>query len=259
MVEVKIRSAAGTVKAQRKEEDDLVLVWQGTYEEGDEIILSVGETDCFYAVRVDDGMDEELLYFKADKLVFPVPFQEKKEGYNPKAFTGDSHYLTLRKAREFEWNCYRNLAKNSLDQEAELGVYPHVSANVSTRGEAAFAVRNVIDGLTATESHGRWPYGSWGINRRDDAQLKLEFGRPVDVDTIVLYTRADFPHDNWWIRGTFGFSDGTKETVKLTRSAKAQVFHIEKKGIAWLTLGELVKSDDPSPFPSLSQIEVYGR
>lgn len=59
-----------------------------------------------------------------------------------------------------------------------------------------FAARNAIDGVVANDSHGRWPYESWGINMQDDAELTLDFGRAVDFDRIVLYTRADFPHDN---------------------------------------------------------------
>ena len=31
-----------------------------------------------------------------------------------------------------------------------------------------------------------------------------------------------------------------------------------KKGITWVRLEELIKADDPSPFPALTQIEVYG-
>ena len=72
-------------------------------------------------------------------------------------------------------------------------------------GEAVFAARNAIDGVTANLSHGKWPYESWGINQQDDAQMTLDFGRPVDIDKIVLYTRADFPHDNWWESVTFTF------------------------------------------------------
>ena len=80
----------------------------------------------------------------------------------------------------------------------------------------------------------------------------------MDFDQIALYTRADFPHDNWWVEGTFVFSDGTKEVVKMEKSVKPHVFSIQRKGITWLKLCNLIKADDPSPFPALSQIQVYG-
>lgn len=40
---------------------------------------------------------------------------------------------------------------------------------------------------------------------QDDAAMKLDFGRPVLADRIVLYTRSDFPHDNWWQQVTIRF------------------------------------------------------
>ena len=94
--------------------------------------------------------------------------------------------------------------------------------------------------------------------KREDARLKLDFGRPVETDRIILYTRADFPHDNWWEQVTFTFSDGSAETVRLAKSVEPHVIPIKKSGITWLTFGQLIKADDPSPFPALTQIEVYG-
>jgi len=36
------------------------------------------------------------------------------------------------------------------------------------------------------------------------------------------------------------------------------IFNITKKEITSLKLGNLIKANDPSPFPALTQIEVYG-
>ena len=81
----------------------------------------------------------------------------------------------------------------------------------------------------------------------------------MDIDRIVLYTRADFPHDNWWIQGTFTFSDGSSEIINMDKKVqKPHIFDIKRKGIEWIKLGNLIKADDPSPFPALTQIEVYG-
>lgn len=245
-------------KASAEGDNFLNFVWEGEYEEGDRIRIHVDDTGCFYVIRIDDTMDEALVYVTKEDILYPVPFEEKKTSYNPKSFTGERHYLSIRKAEDTESFSYRNLAKNVMDQHGEPGVYPHASANVETRGEAVFAARNAIDGVLANESHGNWPYESWGINRQDDAEITLEFGRPVDFDRIVLYTRADFPHDNWWVRGTLTFSDGTTEVVEMEKSYLPHVFAITRKNITWVKLGELVKADDPSPFPALTQIEVYG-
>lgn len=246
----------GNVKAGLVGTGEVVLAWKGEYEIGDFILMEFAEPG-YYMVQVDDCIEESLVYMAKTELRYQVLFDEKKKAHNPKAFTGERHYLSLRPARDWELG-YRNLAKNPADQHDVEGCYPHASANVETRGESVFAARNAIDGMKGVRSHGRWPYSSWGINQQEDAELTLEFGRPVDFDKIVLYTRADFPHDNWWEEATLTFSDGTSEVIKLTKSYEPQQFVIERKGIMWLKFGNLIKADDPSPFPALTQIEVYG-
>ena len=258
-VSITVKDKLGQIKSSVADEAQAVLVFEGEYEEGDTISFGTDRINAHYVVRVDDGMDEALVYMTKPEVVFLIPFGEKKVSYSPKSFTGERHYLTIREAKSFETESYRNLAKNVMDQHGDPGCYPHAYANVETRGEAVFAARNAIDGVISNLSHGEWPYESWGINRRDDAEVTLELGRPVDFDTLVLYTRADFPHDNWWVKATFTFSDGTSETVEMEKSVKPHTFAISRKGITWIRLSNLIKADDPSPFPALTQIEVYGR
>lgn len=258
MVSISVKDLNHEIKASAEGEAFVNLAWEGAYEQGDEILIHVDDTETFYVIRIDDTMDEALVYVTKNDVIYTVPFEEKKTSYNPKSFTGERHYLTIRKAEDYEVYAYRNLAKNVMDQHGEPGVYPHASANVETRGEAVFAARNAIDGVLANENHGNWPYESWGINRQDDAEITLEFGKPVDFDKLVLWTRADFPHDNWWVKGTFTFSDGTTEVVEMEKSYGPHVFQIARKNITWVKLGQLIKADDPSPFPALTHIEVYG-
>ena len=75
----------------------------------------------------------------------------------------------------------------------------------------------------------------------------------------MLCTRADFPHDNWWKQVTLTFSDQSELIWELEKSRFAHVLEFEPKKIRWVKLSRLIKADDPSPFPALSQIEVYGR
>lgn len=44
----------------------------------------------------------------------------------------------------------------------------------------------------------------------------------------------------------------------MTKSEGPQKFSITRAGIYWLKLSHLIKADDPSPFPALTQTEVYG-
>ena len=73
-----------------------------------------------------------------------------------------------------------------------------------------------------------------------------------------MRSRADFPHDNWWVNATVEFSDGTSMLLDLKKTDVSQEFTFEEKTISWLVLKDLIKADDPSPFPALTQIEVFG-
>lgn len=154
---------------------------------------------------------------------------------------------------------YRNLAFNVCDQHNLKNMYPHITANVETRGESVFAAQNAIDGVTVNSSHGQWPYESWGINMQDDAKIRIDFGREILTDRIILYTRADFPHDNWWEQVSFTFSDGSSLDMKMKKSKKPHEITFEEKQMTWLEMHDMKKADAPSPFPALSQIEVYGK
>lgn len=258
MMEMAVYDRTGRRKAGEADGKQVILAFEDVYEEGDTIRLSGLQPGRHYVVRIDDTMDEALIYVTEPDLVFEIPFGEKKKSYNPKSFTGERHYLTCRQAGNYEIQGYRNLAKNVMDQHGLCGCFPHASANVETRGESVFAARNAIDGVTANRSHGSWPYESWGINKRQDAEMLLEFGCPVDFDRIVLWTRADFPHDNWWTQAMLAFSDGTAEKVNMEKSLGPHEFQLEKQNITWIRLNHLIQSPDPSPFPALTQIEVYG-
>jgi hypothetical protein len=89
--------------------------------------------------------------------------------------------------------------------------------------------------------------------------MTIDFGRKVSVDCLKVYLRADFPHDSWWTKATVTFSDGSVEVLDLIKTDKVQTFPITAREIEWLTFGTLIKADDESPFPALTQLEVYGR
>ena len=258
LIRLEVLDGQGRMKAQAEDEKQVILAFKAFYEEGDSIRLTVPQTDRHYWVRIDDVIEESLVYLTERELIFTIPFEEKKKAWNPKAFTGERHYLTCRPAEDYEIKSYRNLAKNPMDMCDSQGCYPHASSNLGTGGAFEFAARNAIDGVLANHLHGSWPYASWGIQKRDDAELTLDFGRPVCFDRIVLRTRADFPHDNWWVQAALEFSDGTEQTVAMEKTDKGQEFLIKKENIVWIKIKNLIKSDDPSPFPALTQIEVYG-
>ena len=254
---LKVYDEEGKLVAVRHGEDEVSLMCSREYQPGDRFGLEISEKNVWVWLQWDDALGKSLVYLTGT-AEYTIPFGEKRINFSPKAFSGKKHLLYARCAKEYERKADRNLALNVNDQHQNHTCYPHAAANVETRGESVFAAQNAIDGVVINDSHGEWPYQSWGINRREDAALKLEFGRTVETDRIVLYTRADFPHDNWWTEATINFSDGSSLLFPMEKSSAPHEMSFEKKQIEWLELCALKKSPEESPFPALTQIEVYG-
>jgi hypothetical protein len=255
---LKIVDSNSNTIAMNSGDDEVNLFYSKEYQIGDRIVLESSEKNIHLWLQLDDAMGKSLVYI-TDHVSYEIPFGEKRLHLSPKVFYGNQHLLNVKIAKEYEIKAYRNLAINVNDQHGDTNCYPHASANVETRGETVFAAKNAIDGITINDSHGEWPYQSWGINRRDDAALKVDFGRKILADRIVLYTRADFPHDNWWQKATFTFSDGSSLEVYMKKSNLPHEFFFDEKEISWVEISQLIKSEEESPFPALTQIEVYGK
>lgn len=257
MLCIKVIDKNGLTVNVKRDETEVSLPLFHEYREGDQIIVEVSDTPVYAWLQLDDALGKSLVYLTGS-FSYPIPFGEKRISLSPKAFAGGRHLLTLKKARDYEISAYRNLAFNICDCHENRTCYPHASANVETRGESVFAARNAIDGITAGSCHGEWPYASWGINRDPGAALKLDFGRAVTIDRIIIYLRADFPHDNWWKSGVLTFSDGSTMKLSFSKTGAAQEFTFEPKTVRGLEFSHLVKAETESPFPALTQIEVYG-
>ncbi|MBO5246493.1 MAG: carbohydrate-binding protein [Eubacterium sp.] len=254
--ELQICDKDGNIKASGSGEE-VCLVYEGCYEQGDTIRIHPKDVPGNYLLQLDDVGGTAIVYLTGD-VTYELPFGEKRTNLSPRMFAGELHLLTLKKYPDYLQNGYRNLAKNVWDQHGLTNCYPHAVANVETRGEAVFAAQNAIDGVTANAGHGEWPYASWGINRQDDAMITIDFGREVLVDRLVMYTRADFPHDNWWTKVSFTFSDGSELEWEMEKQTLPHELTFEPKCITSLTMHDMKKADDPSPFPALTQLEVYG-
>lgn len=262
-ISVKVYSKNGMVLTASAP-DEVSVVYHGEYKPGDRIALGISKLNRHYVFQLEDTMPPAVVYVRSPHIIFQVPaLNSEKPGsraYSPKSFSGDCHIIRVRLATPAEISARRNLAFNPYDTESagkSDGFFPHAASNVAATSPI-FEARTAIDGVLENEAHDAWPYQAWSNNKDPEAELTVDFGRPVTVDELCLTLRADYPHDSWWKHVAVRFSDGSRETLELVMSAKPQSFQIKARTVTSLTLCELTKNNDPSPFTALTQLEAWG-
>lgn len=255
-----LKDKKGKILKERNGKNETFIDYHHPYALGDYYEMK-SDKEAFVIVELDAALSPALLYVPEGNYIFEIPFDIQRESPYPEgAFLSSRHYAKVRYAQKSEITRYRNLAENSHDQhEMKKIAFPHALANAETRGETVFFARNAIDGIVANESHGNYPYQSWGINQQDDAEITIDFGRKVTIDKIGIVLRADYPHDSYWTEITVQFSDSSSEIINLKKTADKQLFLIKERKTTWVKLTNLVKDTDMSTFPALTQLEVYGK
>lgn len=266
-ISVKVYSESGMVLTACAPEK-VSAVYHREYKPGDRIALGISELNRHYVFQLEDTMPPAVVYVRSPYIIFPVPSpgDPATRAYSPKSFSGDCHIIRVRLALPEEINLRRNLCFNPYDNEfygkgpmagTDTGFYPHAASNISATSPI-FAPRTAIDGVLENAAHDAWPYQAWSNNRDPAAELTVDFGRPVTIDELRLTLRADYPHDSWWKNAVVRFSDGSRETLALEMTARPQSFPLKPRRVTSLTLCELIKNDDPSPFTALTQLEAWG-
>jgi rhamnogalacturonyl hydrolase YesR len=155
---------------------------------------------------------------------------------------------------------YRNVALNpTASTNREPVSYPHATSN-SEYNQREFAARCAIDGNRRNDDvHG---CGSWGPQKEPGIWWRLDFGRTVEIDKLVLFLRAAWdtkpvPHDSYWKEATVEFSDGSLLKLNLQQTAAGQEFPLTKRKVDWLVLKELKPAEDK--WCALCEFEAWGR
>jgi hypothetical protein len=134
--------------------------------------------------------------------------------------------------------------------------YPHAQSNSECRGEAWFRARCAISDTLKNTGHGTG-YPSWGPDERTDIWWRVNFGKNVLVDSITIYIRADFPHDGYWYKGRFNFSDGSKISFTLDSTARAQSFKFPQRTTNYVLIDSLVWHK-ATTWCAFTQVQVFG-
>ena len=261
-VKIALVDAKGaTVKAS----DNGRLELNRKYVKGDRIVVTGA---MHLAVKVDQHYAEAILFAPKKTVDFPIPLwpkgkYAKRYPHPPKAFQGDKHVITARAAGEKEIAAYRNVAANPMDPRGKSAMYPHASSN-SEWGEAAvFAARNAIDGFVETTGdHHSWPRQSWGPylpgGKYPKPELTIEFGRPVEIDSLVVVVRHNVRQNNHWKEATVEFSDGSTAKITPEFNGKRQEFKIAKRVVTSLKITSIV-SDKPGKYAAFVEVEAWGK
>ena len=234
-------------------------VYDGEYAEGDRIKVSAEGVE-YIKVKLDATLKEAVVYVPNGSMELLIPFANRRVMYDKEAFTGKTHRLLASEATEEEAYGIRNIALNPYDMHGKARFFPHAYANLVTREEPCFFERNAIDGVCDNSSHGGYPYHSWAGGAREDLEYYIDFGTETEVEKIVFFLRADFPHDTYWKSIDVEFSDGRRETASFSKTAEGQALILDEAVLTkTVHLTNFKQVSYPFSWAALSQIEVYGK
>ena len=223
------------------------------YKPGDYVLVYGPKYVC---VKLGSEAKDCILYNPEGVVLIPLPVRTG-QAYPPSLTQAAEHIITARAATVQEIVSRRNLALNPYDVRGTSGSFPHATSNSECRNDPVFAARNAIDGFTHNTSHGVWPYQSWGPEQVRDCWWKVDFGRDVEVDSVTITVRADFPHDKVWNTGVLEFSDGSVQPIALKADAAPQVFTFAKRTTSYVRLNKLVQTE-PLGWCAITEVEVTG-
>ena len=238
---------------------EIDVVYDGIYEEGTKICISSPLCD-FVKISLDSVLGDAIIYNPQGRFEYEIPFGNLKNMYSEYSFAGRGHKIQVSEPAEEEIYGVRNIALNPYDVRGQKKYFPHASANLVTRENPVFFERNAIDGMRENLGHGMYPYHSWAGGAREDLEFRIDFGADVEIEKLVFYLRADFPHDTYWKSVDVIFSDGESFTAEFEKTEKGQE----------LILPEVIKTKNvqlknfrqatlPLSWAALTEVEVYGK
>ena len=259
MISLKVIDKDGKELFYQKGKTEIDCIYEGEFSEGDTIRVETNDGE-YLAVKLEETLKESIIYVPSQKFVYEIHKEYNGLSFDNNAFMGDSHRLMARVPNDEEIYGERNIALNSHDLPGVKGSYPHARANLVTRQSPNFFERNAINGVIHPEGHWGYPYNNWAGGARNDLEFYVDFGTAVEVNKIVFYLRADFPHDSYWDSVEAVSDDGSvlKAEFKPTGEGQELIFP-ETKITKTIHLTNFTQPTEPLSWAGLTQIEVYGK
>jgi len=241
--------------ALQDEHSTLNFKFNRLYENGDYFVI---EGPQYMNIQLDSNIRASNIYTPNGKFKFIIPNNENGINYPEKSFTGVEHKISIKTSTEKEKSMYRNVALNSFDIRGNSNFYPHATSNSECRSESFYAARNAIDGNKTNIMHGKWPYQSWGPDKGVSLWFKIDFGRMVEIDKLVIVNRAQYIdlHDSYWNQAIVEYSDGKMETIKIEKTDLPQEIKIKKHKTTWVKFSSLKAQEQK--WCSWIEVEAWG-
>ena len=238
---------------------EIDVVYDGEYKEGTKLCVSAPLCE-FIKIQLDSTLGDAIIFNPQGKFEYEIPFGELRNMYSEYSFVGRGHKIQISEPTEEEMYGTRNIALNPYDVRGQKKYFPHASANFVTRENPTFFERNAIDGMRENIGHGPYPFHSWAGGAREDLEYKLDFGSPVEVEKLVFYLRADFPHDTYWKSVDVIFDGGEVHTAEFEKTEKGQELILpEVIKTRTVSLKNFRQATLPLSWAALTEIEVYGK
>ena len=243
----------------------VILYTTAKYSANDKIVITLPKGEKYLAMSLNSRVGEAIIYCPSGKFTYTMPntgsifpnTMDPGSGINYQSQT-----ITARVVTAEELAKKHNLALNPYDLTSASGSYPHASTSNVNDKNLYWEARCAIDGFTANEGHGEYPYQSWGPNDNVKAtdHFTIDFGREVTVDELVVVIRADFPHDSYFTGCTVTFSDGTSKQINLTNSALEQVIDLGGVKTSSIKLSGFTveTAGATTPYAALTEVKVMG-
>ena len=234
------------------------VIFEDRYKDGD--VITIKCDSSFISVTFDESQKESIVYLPEGEFKYPIPFGRSLEAYDSDSWGSSAHRIKAVPVDDETAYCVRNIALNAVDYTDNKKFFPHAYADFVTRGEPVFEAKNAIDGVCDNSKHGSYPYQSWAAGAREDMTYSLDFGCEVEIEKIVFYLRADFPHDTYWKSLDVRFSDGSISHAEFEMTSEGQALVLDEPKVTdTIALINFKQAVNPLSWAALTEIEVYGK